>query len=171
MINDIRCSVEFLKIDHEFNRFNLRNQSDRSPNSIESIIVYHRIWSNQSSNLIESIIDLIESNVEFDLINLRHNTGKIYQSSKSVGSIIDWVARISCHRFNALAWIFMKNYWTLKVHFFLSSDVRFNVLAWIFMKKYWTFKVHFFLSSDVRFNALKGIFMKKYWTVKVLFFS
>ena len=54
----------------------------------------------------------------------------------------------------ALAWIFMKKYWTFKVHFFLSSDVRFNALAWIFMKKYWTFKVHFFLCSDVRFNAL-----------------
>ena len=69
-------------------------------------------------------------------------------------------------RFNALAWIFMKKYWTFKVLFFLSSDVRFNALAWIFMKKYWTFKVHFFVSWDVRFNAL-GIFMKKYWTVKM----
>jgi hypothetical protein len=123
-------------------------------------------------------------------------------------------------RMHEFSW---KNIELSKFFFFLSSDVRFIALAGIFMKKYWTFKVHFFLvqmwdsmhlhefswknfeiskfffflvqmwdsthlqefswkniklskfffflSSDVRFNALAWIFMKKYWTVKVLFFS
>jgi hypothetical protein len=43
-----------------------------------------------------------------------------------------------------------------------------HALAWISMKNYWTFKVHFFLSLDVRFNALN--FHEKYKNLKFTLF-
>ena len=100
-------------------------------------------------------------------MHLHEFSWKNIDFSKFTFFLVQMWDSMHCH---ALAWIFMKKYWTFKVHFFLSSDVRFNALAWIFMKKYWTFKNNFFLSSDVRFNALAWIFMKKYWTLIVHFF-
>jgi hypothetical protein len=49
-----------------------------------------------------------------------------------------------------------KNIELSKFTFFLVQmwdSMHWHALAWIFMKKYWTFKFHFFLGSDVRFNA------------------
>ena len=177
MINDIRCSVEFLKIDHEFNRLNLRNRSDRSPNSIESIIVYHRIWSNQSSNLIESIIDLIESNVEFNLIDLLHNTGKNFPIIK-----VSWfdhrlsganiVPYFSCAFMNFHEKIsnFQSSFFSqfrceIQVFF-----MRFHEFSWKYIKlsKFILFPVQMWDSSI--FHALSWIFTKKYQTFKVHFF-